>query len=741
MNSSLKVLMLEDSQTDAEIIRRQLVKENHHQFIFEQVDTRDKYLQQLEQFQPDLILADNALPQFDAAEALQILNSKKLHIPFILVTGTVSEEFAADIIKKGADDFILKDRLARLTASIDNALRNRQLEKEKQEAADKLKQSEEKYRTIMERVSDGFIALDKEWRYTYINTEAAEILRRSPEELLGKKVWDLFPESVNQSFYQATHDAMIKQTYESAIDYLPHFNRCLENHIYPSPDGLSIFFRDITDRINTEKIIKASEIKYRTLVDQAFDGIVIYSPDGIIQECNHSASLNTGFPEEELKGMSVNGLFATEELQLHPIILDALKAGKVTRDHRRLKRKDGSLREMEIVTKMTPEGNMLAVGRDITDRIIAEEELKKNYAEKQLLANRLSIILNTLPANIALLDSDGNIIDINKEWQNLESDKGFIGRSTQIGENYITAIQKDKAYASEDGKKIATGIKAVLKNTKKEFIREYKCHCHIDCCPIWYRVVVTPLRDREKGGAVVMHMDISELKKLEQERIQLKEEEQKKITLAMLQGQEKERNALGIELHDNVNQILVGTNVLLSVIKEFPEKGPTLVANCIDNIKTAIAENRKLAHELVSPDMHTESLLEQFKRLLNNMLRPAGIQTELKSNDFTEQLLNDSQKLALYRVAQEQCSNVVKYSKAKKVVLWLSTLDKKLLMRITDDGVGMDMNKATKGIGLKNITSRLSVLSGKMNIESSPGQGFSMEVEIPLPAETLMKSA
>src|SRR5258708_2396407 len=121
MTKRLKILMLEDSAVDAEIVQRVLTKEKL-QFDITLVMTKEAYLLALDQSEPDLILADNALPQFNATEALEIVRRRLPLIPFILVTGTTSEEFAAKIIKLGADDYILKDRLARLPAAINTAL-------------------------------------------------------------------------------------------------------------------------------------------------------------------------------------------------------------------------------------------------------------------------------------------------------------------------------------------------------------------------------------------------------------------------------------------------------------------------------------------------------------------------------------------------------------------------------------------------------------------------------------------
>src|SRR5258705_13180124 len=109
MKESLKILMLEDNTIDAEIIQQLLVKEKLNCEFRLAID-KDTYLQALNEFHPAIILADHSLPQFTSEEAFAITRERFPGIPFIMVTGSVSEEYAADMIKMGVDDYILKDR-------------------------------------------------------------------------------------------------------------------------------------------------------------------------------------------------------------------------------------------------------------------------------------------------------------------------------------------------------------------------------------------------------------------------------------------------------------------------------------------------------------------------------------------------------------------------------------------------------------------------------------------------------
>lgn len=124
MNDVLKILILEDVNDDVGLVQYTL-KKTGLQFDLHQVDTREEFTQSLHDYQPDVILSDHSLPAFNSIEAMKICKQLKLPVPFILVTGSVSEEFAVTCLKEGADDYVLKSNLTRLPLAIDNALRQR----------------------------------------------------------------------------------------------------------------------------------------------------------------------------------------------------------------------------------------------------------------------------------------------------------------------------------------------------------------------------------------------------------------------------------------------------------------------------------------------------------------------------------------------------------------------------------------------------------------------------------------
>jgi signal transduction histidine kinase len=138
MEKQLRILVLEDMEDDLELIEYSLQKADL-KFTTKRVDTREEFVAALEEKNADVILSDHFLPRFNSLEALAIFRESGIQIPFILVTGAISEEFAVNTLKQGADDYVLKSNLTRLPTAILNAIKQREAEAEKIRANDTLR--------------------------------------------------------------------------------------------------------------------------------------------------------------------------------------------------------------------------------------------------------------------------------------------------------------------------------------------------------------------------------------------------------------------------------------------------------------------------------------------------------------------------------------------------------------------------------------------------------------------------
>ena len=265
MKKPLKILMLEDSVADAELIQRELLKEKPH-CEFKLVMNKVAYLEALDKFKPDLILSDNTLPQINATEALELFNLRSLPIPFILVTGTVSEEFAAEIIKQGADDYILKDRLKRLPTAIDAAL-------QKKKAQAEARQNEELRKLIINSALDGIICMDVNGIITVWNPRAEQLFGWTATEIIGKSL----SETIIPPAYRELHTHGFKDhlgSEKSPVLYKVREVTALhkDGSVFPieiaiisiqqnSADFFCAFIRDISERKQAEANLKVLEQK------------------------------------------------------------------------------------------------------------------------------------------------------------------------------------------------------------------------------------------------------------------------------------------------------------------------------------------------------------------------------------------------------------------------------------------------------------------------------------------------
>ena len=111
-------------------------------------------------------------------------------------------------------------------------------------------------RSVLERIGDAYIAFDTEWRYTYVNWRAAELAQKPASELIGRCVWDEFPEAVKTPFFSELHRAMREQVPVEFDNYFEPLDRWFENSVYPSPSGVGVYYRDITERVRTHRALE-----------------------------------------------------------------------------------------------------------------------------------------------------------------------------------------------------------------------------------------------------------------------------------------------------------------------------------------------------------------------------------------------------------------------------------------------------------------------------------------------------
>lgn len=253
---------------------------------------------------------------------------------------------------------------------------------------------------IFERLTDGFIALDNDFRYTYMNRKAGQLIHRDPQTMIGKHVWTEFPLAVGSSTYHAFNKAIREKQYVVNIDRFEPLDIWQENHIYPSEQGLIVFIRDITEKKIAELALQANELRYRTFVEEAADAIMVYSPtEKRYVEVNKKAVELLGYSVEELLTKKPADLIFEDDKK--PVPYEKLERGEAINIERVLKRKDGKSVIVETSAKKLPDGNYLAFIRDVTARKHAEEEMRRLNEELRVLTGHLNKVREDERTHIA----------------------------------------------------------------------------------------------------------------------------------------------------------------------------------------------------------------------------------------------------------------------------------------------------------------------------------------------------
>lgn len=260
----IRVIILDDEPDDARLIQRQLEKLDNPVEVRLTTSERE-YRQSLDDFPPDIILADYKLPSFTGLQALKFLHQTGHDIPFIIISGTIGEEKAVEIMRLGAADYIMKDNLTRLVEVIRRELREAENRKQQREDQHKLIQSELEKKLILDNTSELFVLHDPALTIKWANKAAADSLNMKPENLVGRHCYELWQER-NKPCEDCPVLASLKSMNTEGTEKQVPDGRIFRLHAYPifDQEGRQIataqYGRDITLEKKIEKeIIQAKE--------------------------------------------------------------------------------------------------------------------------------------------------------------------------------------------------------------------------------------------------------------------------------------------------------------------------------------------------------------------------------------------------------------------------------------------------------------------------------------------------
>jgi two-component system sensor histidine kinase UhpB len=231
-----------------------------------------------------------------------------------------------------------------------------------------------------------------------------------------------------------------------------------------------------------------------------------------------------------------------------------------------------------------------------------------------------------------------------------------------------------------------------------------------------------------KTRILSLGINVTENVLLENKIAAAKAKNQKEITEAVFEAQEKEKQAMGRELHDNVNQLLSSSRLYLGLARGNENQRVQFLDQCEGLITAAIAEIRLLSHSLIPPSLAVSELQEALEYIADDLIATSSIHVQVDTAAFKENACSAELKLAIYRIVQEQFNNIRKYAKASTVWLTVAHKKKAVWLKIKDNGIGFDPAAQSKGVGLVNIKARAALFNGEMKLISSPGKGCELVV-------------
>jgi PAS domain S-box-containing protein len=570
------------------------------------------------------------------------------------------------------------------------------------EAEEALRRNQRRFAAFMENLPGTAFMKDREGRYLYVSRQFAEAFGLRPEDLMGKTVFDLVPESLARSLREADASVLADGKPVESLFTFPASSgsqrwltvrfpiRQAEGE-EPILGGVGL---DVTKYKQAEDALRESEERFRLTFENAVDAIFWADPaTGTIINCNKAAEELLQRPRKEIIGR--------HQTFIHPPEKASYYQGRFARDVREGKLASG---DGEVVTgsgKIVPvhiAASLITVGTEpILQGVFRDmTALSQALEAVRISQQRLAVVVSNAPVVLLLIDTDGAIRFA--DGRALAS-LGFTGEQL-VGQDIMDVCHDRQA--------MGRSLRSALAGQDSASLCEVAGRS--------FNVRLSPLRDGkgEITGVVGVASDITARRKAEAALDAAR--------LKLLRVREEEQKRLARDLHDSIGQQLVAMKMA------FASAGLTEQAHkCVE----LIHETRRLCYNLYPPSLEALGLASALNQLARHCEKAVRLDIEFPP-EIKDARFGPEREIALFRVAQEAVNNAIRHGKAETIELGLACRDGYLAMTIADDGCGFDpAAQAGKGLGLRNMADRIRAVGGTMGIESCPGR-TAIEVRVPL---------
>ena len=602
------------------------------------------------------------------------------------------------------------------------------------ELAEQVKDKTAETTNLLERITDGFLALDSNFTFTFVNKKAGEILGHKPEDMIGKNILSGFSVIASSQFNDACLQCFQTQQYTFLENQYTPLNIWIENDIYPSPDGLSVFFKDATFKKKAELALKESEGHYRHLIEHIHAGVVVHRPDSSILLCNQEATRLLGLSVDQMMGKTaidpewnfVSGDGKKMDADQYPVI-QVIASGKPLLNMIGGIDNPNNKGRVWVLINAFPEYDttgeleqVVVTFVDITDRKKAEEELKRSE-ETLNMAQGI--------AKIGSWEFDLNTHDLrwSKELYRIFEIENLNG--SELYDAYR------KKFHPEDLYKLDDMINYAITNNKgftyqHRIIANDKSIKHI--------LGIGEVTLNENGNIIGLKgtgQDITELIKAE-EKLQKSYQHIRQLVNHLQDIREQERTNIAREIHDELGQQLTGLKMYISWLNKKITRKETEIQDkftaTLELIEETIKSVRKISTDLRPSMLDDLGLLAALEWQSHEFEKRSGIVTEFINLTGNKEI-PAKLKTGLFRIFQESLTNVARHANAKKIIASLKFDNNNLTLTITDDGKGFTIKniESKKTLGLFGMKERTMEMGGKYEIKSEPGKGTTVSIIVP----------
>ncbi|WP_266076334.1 PAS domain-containing response regulator [Haladaptatus caseinilyticus] len=297
VDTPIRILHVDDDPARIRLSASLLMEHISNAEIYTETDPMEACTRLNDGLVVDCIVSDFDMGPMNGLDFLDAVREQFPDLPFILFTGKGIEEIASEAISAGATDYLQKSGGTQCYAVLANRIENTVRQHRTEQATVSY---QERIRSVYERITDAFLALDDEWKLTFVNERGKRLLDRSEEELHGAVFWDVFPGTIDSRFEAEYRRAMERReptTFEASLDSL---ETSLNVRAYPSTNGLSVFFRDAT----AENRLREEHRREKALLEQVFETsplcLAIMDENGVIRRANDRMVELLEITEEEI---------------------------------------------------------------------------------------------------------------------------------------------------------------------------------------------------------------------------------------------------------------------------------------------------------------------------------------------------------------------------------------------------------------------------------------------------------